>query len=177
MTLARAPETLVAPVRCVGDYLDAVAAAAPPRPRRAPPPAETKAADPRWVRVRSYLSPRAVATLNATDLPQPLAPWSALGRGGAFLGYELLAARRAPRGAVVVVSRERTERSPGTGSASSSCAYLLGKVSGTWRIADKRCGRDFSDGEVAANYQGYWDEPAARRARQPADGRLEADPE
>jgi len=158
-TPARGPEPLLAPVRCVGDYLEALAAAAPPRPTRAAARATNPASEARWVRLRSYLAPRTATGLDTSDRPQLLAPWTTLGRDGAFLGYELLAARRAPRGAAVVVSRERTERAPGATPSSAACVYLLGKVSGVWRIADKRCGRDFSNGEVVSNYKGYWDEP------------------
>ena len=168
-TPGRDQDSLLAPVRCVGDYLEAVAAAAPPRPRNAPSRPPSQASEPRWVRVRSYLAPRALAALDAADPSQPLAPWSALGREGAFVGYELLAVRRAPRGAVVVASRERIERVPGAVPVSTACTYLVAKVSGDWRIADKRCGRDFSNGEVAANYPGYWDEPAGHEAYQPVD--------
>ncbi len=164
----RNSEPLAAPVRCVGDYLEAIAAAAPPRPRRAPPPATSHGTELRWGRARAYLAPRAAAKLDVADRPQPLAPWSTLGRDGAFLGYELLAVRRAPRGAVVVVSRERTEHTLGAAPSLATCGYLVAKVGGVWRIADKRCGEDFSDDEVVSNYQGYWDEPAPRDARQPA---------
>ncbi len=157
---ARAADSLVAPVRCVGDYLEALAAAAPPRPRRAPAPPPNHGSEPRWARVRSYLAPRTAATLDATGRPALLAPWASLRRDEAFLGYELMAARRAPRGAAVVVTRERTERGVGAPPTSAACVYLVGKVSGAWRIADKRCGRDFTNREVSAGYPGYWDEPA-----------------
>ena len=165
---ARELEVLVAPVRCVGDYLEAVAAAAPPRPSRAAA-ATAQVSELRWARARSYLAPRALAGLDARAGPRPLAPWTTLGRDGAFLGYEILAARRAPRGAAVVVSRERTTRALGANPTLAACAYLVGKVSGIWRIADKRCGRDFSNGEIAAGYQGYWDDPGASDAGPPAD--------
>jgi hypothetical protein len=107
--------------------------------------------------------------LDTANAPQPLAPWSTLGRGGAFVGYEILAARRAPRGAVVVVARERVERTAGAALASAACTYLVAKVSGIWRIADKRCGRDSPNREVEANYRGYWDEPAAHGPHRPVD--------
>lgn len=160
---AREAEPLVAPVRCVSDYLEAVTAAAPPRPSRAAAGGTGSGTpDLRWARTRSYLAPRADAELDASDRPQLLAAWRTLGRDGAFLGYEILAARRAPRGAAVVIARERTARASGANAVTAACAYLVGKVSGAWRIADKRCGRDFSNSEIASGYQGFWDEaPAA----------------
>ena len=166
---ARDSEPLLAPVRCVSDYLEALAAAAPPRPARARPREARAESELLWARLRPYLTPRTAADIEATGRPQLLAPTGTLGHDVAFLGYELLAARRAPRGAAVVVSRERTERAVGATPSSAACAYLVGKVSGVWRIADKRCGRDFSNGEVASNYAGYWDEPQASDAGQPVD--------
>ncbi len=159
---ARASNGLVAPARCVSDYLEAVAAAAPPRPRGVPPPPTSTGAGPRWTRARSYLAPRAAASLETAHAPRPLAPWSTLGRDGAFLGYELLAVRRAPLGAAVVVARVRTARSPDAAPTVTVCAYLVGPVGRLWRIADERCDRDFADAEVASNYDGLWDEPDRR---------------
>lgn len=166
---AREADPLLAPVRCVGDYLEALVAAAPPRPARVRVREAGAESELRWSRVRAYLAPRTATDIAETGRPPLLAPWTTLGRDGAFLGYELLAARRAPRGAAVVVSRERIERAAGGASSSAACVYLVGKVGGTWRIADKRCGRDFSNREVASNYSGYWDEPRASDAGQAVD--------
>jgi hypothetical protein len=69
----------------------------------------------------------------------------------------------------VVVARERFERTAGAALVSAACTYLVAKVSGSWRIADKRCGRDFSNTEVEANYRGYWDEPVQHEPHQPVD--------
>jgi len=157
---ARASYDLVPPVRCVGDYLEAVASAAPQRPRHARPSPAPTGAEPRWAHTREFLVPRAAAALDVQgDGRHPLAAWSALGGDGALLGYELLAARRAPRGTVVVIARERTVRAPDAAPVSAACAYLVAQVRGTWRIADKRCGRDFDDREVLSGYAGFWDEP------------------
>jgi len=157
---ARASYDLAAPVRCVGDYLDAVASAAPQRPRRARPSPAPTGAEPRWAHTREFLVPRAAAAVAAQgDKQHPLAAWSALGGDGALLGYELVAARRAPRGTVVVIARERTVRAPDAAPVTAACAYLVAQVHRTWRIADKRCGRDFADREVLSGYAGFWDEP------------------
>jgi hypothetical protein len=169
---------LVAPVRCVGDYLEAVAAAAPARPRSAPLPPSPTGTEPRWLRARAFLSPRVAANLDAAPASaSPLAPWRTLGRDGALLGYEILAARRAPRGAVVVVARERMIRAPDAPPASVACTYLVAPVRGEWRIADKRCGRDFANAEILGGYTGYWDEPDPSMpsgfADDAFDGRLE----
>ena len=51
----------------------------------------------------------------------------------------------------------------------SELGPLWNNTGGAWRIADKRCGRDFSNREVASNYPGYWDEPQASDAGQAVD--------
>ncbi|HTP27974.1 MAG TPA: hypothetical protein VMK12_20255 [Anaeromyxobacteraceae bacterium] len=159
---ARTTNEFEEPARCVSDYLEAVAVAAPPHPRAQGLPPSPTGLEPPWIRVRSFLAPRAEKKLDApAAAPQPLAPWSSLGREGAFLGYELLAVRRAPRGSVVVVAHERTARTPEAQPTVAACAYLLGKVEGKWRIADRRCGRDFSNTEVLTGYLGFWDEEDA----------------
>ncbi|MFL5262596.1 MAG: hypothetical protein ACJ79L_09400 [Anaeromyxobacteraceae bacterium] len=127
---------LAAAARCVSEYLEAISAAAPPRAR---PRARAAAAEEagRWDRARARLAPAALA---APDPAAPLAPWKAFARGGAFLGYELLAVRRAPRGAAVIVARERLAASPADDATERRCAYLVAPVAGVWRIADARCG-------------------------------------
>ena len=156
---------LAAAARCVSEYLEAVAAAAPPRAR---PTGRTAAAEEagRWERARARLAPAALA---AREPAAPLAPWTAFARGGAFLGYELLGARRAPRGAAVIVARERVVASPAADATERRCAYLVGPVAGAWRIADARCGRGYGDEEVASGWPGAWDEPSARSRPEPAD--------
>ncbi len=160
---SHAPAGLIAPVRCVSDYLEALASAAPAHPvgtRRLP---ASTGADRRWARLRSYVAPSTLAALDrALEVPDPLAPWTALGASGAFLGYELLRARRAPRGAVVVSSIERTVRAPAANPEVVSCAYLVAPSASAWRIVEKRCGRDFADAEVLRGYQGRWNEPPPR---------------
>jgi hypothetical protein len=127
---------LAAAARCVSEYLEAVSAAAPPRAR--PTGRAAAAEEPgRWERARARLAPAALA---APDPAAPLAPWKAFARGGTFLGYELLAVRRAPRGAAVVVARERLAASPADDATERRCAYLVAPVAGAWRIADARCG-------------------------------------
>jgi len=54
----------------------------------------------------------------------------------------------------------RTVRVPDAEATTAACAYLVGPVDRRWRIADKRCGRDFTNAEVKAGYAGFWDKPA-----------------
>lgn len=162
------------PIRCVQEYLDAIVAAAPARAAsaRAPDPA---GADPRWAVARAHLAPRALEL--TSHRPGPLTPWVSLGRGGALVGYELMAVRRAPRGAMVVVARELTQPDRRAEPSTAACAYLVAPVNGSWRIADKRCGRDFANGEVASGYPGFWDDPGRDPtlwyADDPFEGELE----
>jgi hypothetical protein len=127
---------LAAAARCVSEYLEAVAAAAPPRAR----PRRVAAAEEagRWERARARLAPAALAAAGP-DAAAPLAPWKEFARGGAFLGYELLAARRAPNGAAVVVTRERVAASLADDATERRCAYVVAPIDGAWRIASARC--------------------------------------
>ena len=176
--LAVEVDALAAPVRCVFEYLEAVIAAAPPHALGEASSSDPNGADPRWSRVRSYLAPRAADALARSPRKEgALAPWRALGRDGAFLGFEVLAARRAPRGAAVVIARERSARAPGAPTSTATCAYLVARLAGAWRIADKRCGHDFANREVFSGYVGFWDEPDVRSKPsypdEPFDGDLE----
>jgi hypothetical protein len=143
----------------VTDYLEAVADAAPAKPARSRPAPDPAGTSPRWGRTRAYLLPRVRAAVATPGASGALAPWATLGREGAFLGYELSWARRAPRGAVVVSSVERTLPAPTADPRFEACAYLVAPVGERWLIADKRCGKDFSDQDVVRDHAGEWEEP------------------
>ena len=164
------PNPLLGPTQCVSDYLEALAAAAPPRPRGRSASPPSTGAEARWSRVRAHLAP--------SDGGPRLAPWAELGPEGAFLGYELVRARRAPRGAAVFTALARTIRTPGASPVTSACAYLTARMGGEWLIADRRCGGDFADAEVLAMDARGWDapDPAPAAATDP-DELLPDDPE
>jgi hypothetical protein len=148
---APAANPLVSPARAVSAYLEAVAAAAPPRPRGMRPPPAPTGGEPRWARARDFLAPGPAPKLaGSAGAGRALAPWEELGRDGAFLGYELTGVRRAARGMAVVSARERTTAAPDGPVVSRRCAYLVVPVGARWLIADRRCGGDFPEAEPGA---------------------------
>ncbi len=158
---------LAGPVRCVSDYLEALASAAPVRPVRSPRAPPPRADEPRWALARSHLAP----PVAIAGVPGPPAPWEELGRDGAFLGYELLGARPAARGAAVVVVRERTVRGPEVNALFAVCAYLVAPLEEGWRIVSRRCGQDrargFTEDEVRTLQAGRWTVPSHLAASRP----------
>ena len=151
---------LVGAARCVSAWLEAIASAAPASPDPRPRGGDGA----RWDRARALLAPAALAAASAAHFGHPLAPWKTLGRGAAFLGYELFSARCVPRGAAVVYGVERTVASPRDDAVERRCAWLAAPVAGAWRIVDARCGRDFGDDEVRTGYAGAWDDPRSLHA-------------
>jgi hypothetical protein len=154
----------------VSDFLEALADAAPPRPRGEARQADADDDGARWRRARAHLAPRSAEALAAAEgRASAWAPWRAVAPGGAFLGYELLSVRRAPRGGAVVVARERTLPPTGSSAQEATCAYVVAPVGAAWKLVDRRGGRDFSDRELATRYASAWDDPGPSLAA--GDGR------
>lgn len=85
--------------------------------------------------------------------------------------FQLLAVRRAPRGTAVVTVRESWWRASGAPSLESSVSeYLVARVAGAWRIADRRASGTLDDERIDAGYAGWFDPPpsAATLAPRPA---------
>jgi hypothetical protein len=142
----------------VADYLNAITTA---QARPAPTTSyRASVADARWTRAQGYLAPAtARGLLQVVSHVGLRTSWPELGRDVALVGFELLAVRRAPLGGAVVVARERTAERASALAVSAACVYLLGPLEGIWRIVDKRCGRDFGNGEILSSYAGAWDAP------------------
>lgn len=146
------------PARLVIRYLDAVRLAEPRAvemtgARRSD--RETAFAD-----ARRLTAPRTLADIGRAEErgeAHPLAFWRDAGPR-VLEGFQLLAVRRAARGAVVVTVEERRWTAPaGAGLARSASEYLVARVGGEWRVVARRPGGRFDDAAIAA-YQGYWDE-------------------
>jgi hypothetical protein len=160
-----APENLLAgPARCVLRYLDAVRLAGPRAgPDRRPHPPDERA----YEAARRLTAPRTLEEIErrtARGEDHPLAPWREAAHARVLESFQLVSARRAPRGAAVVTVLERY----GRGSADPALdpgvsEYLVARVNGEWRVVDRRPGGTFADGEVAAGYAGFFDAaPPAR---------------
>jgi hypothetical protein len=161
-----APENLLAgPARCVLRYLDAVRLAGP---RMTEARTARSSRDPaRWAHVRALTAPRTleeIARRGARGEVHPLAPWEDAARSRVLDSFQLLAVRRAPRGAAVVTVRERfwlgDRDSPLERGVSE---YLVGRVNGEWRVVDRRPGGAFDDAALAAGYAGFFDAAPAPR--------------
>jgi hypothetical protein len=143
-------------------YLDAVRLAGP----RAPEAHAARRVQPReapYEAARRLTAPRAldaVARSAARGETHPLAPWRAASGGAVLESFQLLAIRRAPRDAVVVTVRERWWR-PGDEEAlgRSVSEYLVGRVNMEWKVVDRRPGGAFDDRDIAAGYDGWFDDP------------------
>lgn len=166
------PENLLqGPARCVLRYLDAVRMAGPRvPPGRAPRPAAARAAD--YRRARLLTAPRALAEADLAaerGEDHPLAPWRDATRGAVLESFQLLAVRRAPRGAAIVTVRERLWRAGAQGPLERGVSeYLVARVGGDWRVVARRPGGTLEDDAAATTYAGWFDDPAAaagRRAR------------
>ncbi len=161
------PENLLAgPARCVLRYLDAVRLAGPRvvalRGRRLPPPDERA-----YAGARRLTAPRTLEEIDrraARGEGHPLAPWRDAARAHVLESFQLVAARRAPRGAAVVTVRERYWLGdPESALDRTMSEYLVARVNGLWRVVDRRPGGTFDDVDVAGGYAGFFD--ATRPAR------------
>jgi hypothetical protein len=153
------------PARCVLDYLEAVRLAGP---RGKTLPRGTRPLQQEYRAARSLTAPRALADVDrrvAAGEDDPLAPWLGATRGVVLESFSLLEVRRAPRGAAVVVVRERVRRDGAPSLAVTTSEYLVGRVGGEWRIVGRRIGARFQDREIAERYAGWFDRPAAAQAR------------
>jgi hypothetical protein len=176
---APAPENLLAgPARCVLRYLDAVRLAGPRTTERRPVrsaaagsrasvarAAEAESA--RWAPVRALTAPRTLEEISrrrAQGETHPLAPWDEAARDRVLDSFQLLAVRRAPRGAAVVTVRERFWRGDRDGPLERDVSeYLVGRVNGAWRVVDRRPGGAFDDAALADGYAGFFDAAPAPR--------------
>lgn len=161
---ARAPENLlVGPARCVLRYLDAVRLAGPrPLLANARPPA---AREQDYGRAKSLVAPRTleeIARRAARGEDHPLAPWRDAAQRRVLESFQLVAVRRAPRGAAVVTVKERFWR-PGAALDRIVAEYLVARVDGAWKVVDRSPGAPFQDEEVGARYAGFFDDPAESR--------------
>lgn len=165
-TTASAPENLLAgPARCVLRYLDAVRLAGP-RPAlasagRLPAPREKD-----YGRVKALTAPKTleeIARHAEAGQDHPLAFWREAARTRVLESFQLVAVRRAPRGAAVVTVIESFWRPPGTGLQRDTSEYLVARVDGEWKVVDRSAGRAFADEVLAVRYEGFFDDPPASR--------------
>jgi hypothetical protein len=161
-----APENLLAgPARCVLRYLEAVRLAGP---RMTEARTARSSRDPaRWAQVRALTAPRTleeIARWGARGEVHPLAPWEDAAHSRVLDSFQLLAVRRAPRGAAVVTARERFWLGDTAGPLERGVSeYLVGRVNGEWKVVDRRPGGAFDDAALAAGYAGFFDAAPAPR--------------
>jgi hypothetical protein len=159
----RPPENLLAgPARCVLRYLDAVRLAGPRVPTLR---GARRAADEReYARAKQLTAPRTleeIAAWAARGEDHPLAPWREAARARVLDSFQLLAARRAPRGAAVVTVKERYWLPAPDGALVRTVSeYLVARVNGEWKVVDRRPGGAFDDAALAGRYVGWFDNPA-----------------
>jgi hypothetical protein len=159
------PENLLAgPARCVLRYLEAVRQAGPRpdgRSGRLPPPREKD-----YAPVRALTAPRTLEEIErraAAGEDHPLAPWRDAARAHVLESFQLVAVRRAPRGAAVVTVAENFWRPPGEGLERGLAEYLVARVHGEWKVVDRSPGQAFDDAALREDYSGFFDDPAASR--------------
>ncbi len=157
------PENLLAgPARCVLRYLDAVRLAGPRAAGRLPPAPREKD----YARVKALTAPRTldeIARRAAAGEDHPLAPWREAARAGVLESFQLVAVRRASRGAAIVTVAEDFWRPPGVGLARAVSEYLVARVDGEWKVVDRSAGQAFDDVTLGERYEGFFDDPAAAR--------------
>lgn len=160
----RPPENLLAgPARCVLRYLDAVRLAGPRaagvRPGRRPESDERE-----YALAKRLTAPRTLEEIGrwaARGEDHPLAPWREAARSRVLESFQLLAARRAPRGAAVVTVKERYWlAAPDAALERAVSEYLVARVNGEWKVVDRRPGGAFEDDAVARGYEGFFDGPS-----------------
>ena len=84
--------------------------------------------------------------------------WHGASRAVVLDSFQLLAVRRAPRGAAVVTVRERFWRGDRDGPLVRSISeYLVGRLNGAWKVVDRRPGGVFDDASLAEGYAGFFD--------------------
>jgi len=163
----RPPENLLAgPARCVLRYLDAVRLAGPRtggvRPGRPPTPNERE-----YALAKQLTAPRTLEEIGrwaARGADHPLAPWRDAARARVLDSFQLLAARRAPRGAAIVTVKERYWLAdPDAALERAVSEYLVARVNGEWKVIDRRPGGAFEDDVVAEAYEGFFDVPPPSR--------------
>jgi hypothetical protein len=160
---ARPAADLPAAARCVARYLDAVRIAAP-SPTAVRPERVLAVVEEDWAAAKKLTAPRTleeVAQRAARGERHDMAPWLAAGRDRFLESFQLLGARRAPLGAVVVTVRERFYVVGEGGERLDPLVseYLAARVGGAWRVVDRRAGGRISDAEIEAGYEGFWDAP------------------
>jgi hypothetical protein len=168
----RPPENLLAgPARCVLRYLDAVRLAGPrsggARRRHPPTPHERE-----YALAKRLTAPRTleeIARWAARGADHPLAPWREAARARVLDSFQLLAARRAPRGAAIVTVKERYWLAdPDAALERAVSEYLVARVNGEWKVIDRRPGGAFEDDVVAEGYEGFFDAPSRSPVLPPA---------
>jgi hypothetical protein len=157
---APAAENLLAgPARCLLRYLDAVRLAGPRTTESRASRAATDSS--RWAAVRALTAPRTldeIARRGERGAGHPLAPWEDAARGRVLDSFQLLAVRRAPRGAAIVTVWERYWLGDRDGPLERDVSeYLVGRVNGAWRVIDRRPGGTFDDAALARGYEGFFD--------------------
>lgn len=152
---------LVAGTRAVGRYLDAVRLSGP-SPLASSPARVLPVSEEDYAPAKALTAPRTLEEIEARRARgehHEMAPWLRADRDRLLESFDLLGARRAPRGAVVVTVRERyyVVGEGGTRLHAVVSEYLAARVGGAWRVVDRRADRRFSDDEIADRYPGYWD--------------------
>jgi hypothetical protein len=162
----RSENLLAGPARCALRYLDAVRLAGPrptgARSGRLPAPDERA-----YASAKRLTAPRTLEEIgrwSARGEDHPLAPWREAARSRVLDSFQLLAVRRAPRGAAIVTVRERYWLAdPDAGLERAVSEYLVARVAGEWKVVDRRAGGAFEDAALATAYGGFFDDPAERR--------------
>jgi hypothetical protein len=142
------------------EYLDAVRLAGP----RGKALRGVRAREQDYRAARALTAPRALADVDrrvAAGQNSPLAPWMGASRGEVLESFSLLEVRRAPRGAAVVVARERLRRDGEPSLGVTTSEYLVARVGGEWKVVDRRVGVRFLDREILDGYSGWFDQPVA----------------
>ena len=157
------PENLLqGPARCVLRYLDAVRLAGPRVPfvsQRGHAP-ETRERD--YAKAKALTAPRTLEEIARRE-DHPLAPWRDAARDRVLESFQLVAVRRAPRGAAVVTVKERFWRPAAAALDRLVSEYLVARVGGEWRVVDRTPGAAFDDDAVAERYAGFFDDPPESR--------------
>jgi hypothetical protein len=154
------------PARCVLRYLEAVRIAGPHPSSAATPGRPPSAREQDYARAKDLTAPRTLVDVqqsSARGEDHPLAPWRTAARSRVLEAFQLLAVRRAPRGAAVVSVAEHWWRGRGAPLETTVSEYLVARVAGEWKVVDRRPGVAFDDDAIAVGYAGYFDEPVQSR--------------